>query len=120
MKVLIVDDSIIIRGALDQWLGEIDMEIVGHASNGYEAIEMASKMNPDIITLDLTMPEMDGMTALGKILEILPEVNIIIISALAGKATALRALKQGAASFLVKPFTREELHEVIEEVIEEM
>lgn len=120
MKVLIVDDSIIIRGALENWIGDLDLEIAGQAANGRQAVDMVAELNPDIVTLDISMPEMDGLTALEKILEIRPLTNVIIISALAGKETALKAIKKGAVSFLVKPFTKDELHEVFEEVLEDM
>ena len=120
MKVLIVDDSIIIRGAIENWLGDLDLEIVGSASNGKQAVEMAGSLRPHIITMDITMPEMDGLTAIERILEIHPEAQIIVVSALAGRETAMTAIKKGAVSFLLKPFTKDELHEVFEEVMEEL
>jgi two-component system, chemotaxis family, chemotaxis protein CheY len=119
VKVLIVDDSIIIRGAIENWLGDLDLEIVGRASNGKEAVELAGSLRPDIITMDITMPEMDGLTAIEHVLDIHPEARIIVVSALAGRETALTAIKKGAVSFLVKPFTKDELHEVFEEVMED-
>jgi two-component system chemotaxis response regulator CheY len=120
LKVLIVDDSMIIRGAIESWLGDLELEIVGQASNGVAAVEMVKRTRPDIVTLDITMPEMDGLTAIGHMLAIAPRTTIIVISALAGKDTALAAMKKGAASFLLKPFTRAELHEVFQEVMEAM
>lgn len=119
MKVLIVDDSIIIRGAIENWLGDLDLEIVGSAANGKQAVELANTLRPDLITMDITMPEMDGLTAIDRILELHPDARIIVVSALAGRETAMAAIKKGAVSFLLKPFTRDELHEVFEEVLEE-
>lgn len=119
MKVLIVDDSLIIRRSIENWLGDMDLEIADTASNGKEAVEKVASIKPDIVTLDITMPEMDGLTALEEILKIEPSTNVIIISALADKETALAAIKNGAVSFLLKPFNKEELQEVFQEVIEE-
>ena len=120
MTVLIVDDSIIIRGAIENWLSDLGLEIVGHAADGRQAVEMADSLKPDIVTMDITMPEMDGLTAIEHILKIHPEARIIVVSALAGRETAMTAIKKGAVSFLLKPFTREELHEVFEEVMEDL
>ena len=118
MKVLIVDDSEIIREAIQFWIGKFNLEIVGQAENGKEAVELVKTLKPDIVTLDITMPEMDGLTAMDEILKVQPKTKILIISALAAKEVALSALKKGAASFIVKPFTKEELEEVFKEVME--
>lgn len=119
MKILIVDDSEIIREAIESWLSKYNLEIVGKAGTGMEAIEMLKKTSPDIVTLDITMPELDGLSAMEEMLKIKPDTKIIIISALAAKEVALSAIKKGASSYLVKPFTARELQEVFEEVLEE-
>ncbi|MBN1409408.1 MAG: response regulator [Spirochaetales bacterium] len=119
MKVLIVDDSEIIREAISTWIKGSDIEIVGKAVNGQEAVEMVRQRKPDLVTLDITMPEMDGLTALEQIIKINPRVKVIIVSALAAKETALKAIKMGAVSYLVKPFTQAELREVFDEVRED-
>jgi two-component system, chemotaxis family, chemotaxis protein CheY len=118
MKILIADDSEIIREAVGEWITKFKFEISGKAENGKQALEMFKKLNPDIVTLDITMPEMDGLTAMEEMLKIKKETKIIIISALAAKETALAAIKKGAVSYLVKPFTRQELEEVFEEILE--
>ncbi|MBN2443630.1 MAG: response regulator [Spirochaetales bacterium] len=120
MKILIVDDSEIIREAIESWLGKYNLLVVGKAGTGVKAIELLKKTNPDIVTLDITMPEMDGLSAMEQMLKIKPDLKIIVISALAAKEVALSAIKRGAASFLVKPFTQAELQEVFEEVMEEI
>jgi two-component system chemotaxis response regulator CheY len=117
MRVLIVDDSHIILDAIENWLKEFRLEIVGKAFNGKDAVEIVKEKHPDIVTLDITMPEMDGLTALEKILEIAPGTKVIVISALSSRDIALSALRKGAVSYLVKPFTEEELKEVIKEAI---
>jgi two-component system chemotaxis response regulator CheY len=117
VKVLIVDDSHIIRDAIESWLSEFDLEIVGKTNNGKDAVELVREKRPEIVTLDITMPEMDGLTALEKILECEPQTKVIVISALSSKDVALTALRKGALSYVVKPFTEEELIEVFREVI---
>jgi two-component system, chemotaxis family, chemotaxis protein CheY len=118
MKVLIVDDSEIIREAIGTWIRGSGIEIVGKAVNGKEAVAMFREKKPDVVTLDITMPEMDGLTALAEMLKIDPQAKVIIVSALAARETALKAIKMGAASYLVKPFTQAELREVFSEVME--
>lgn len=120
MNLLIVDDSEIIREAIEEWVKPLKLTIVGLSGNGREALELFKNKLPDMVTLDITMPEMDGLSALESMLMVNPKAKIIIISALAAKEVALTAIKKGAASFLVKPFTREELVEVVQEVMEEM
>jgi two-component system chemotaxis response regulator CheY len=117
MRILIVDDSHIIRDAIENWLKEFNLEIIGKTYNGKDAVEIVREARPELVTLDITMPEMDGLTALEKILETAPETKVIIISALSSKDIALCALRKGAISYIVKPFTEEELKEVFREVI---
>jgi two-component system, chemotaxis family, chemotaxis protein CheY len=117
MRILIVDDSQIIRDAIETWLSEFNLEIAGKTNNGRDAVEIVRTLKPELVTLDITMPEMDGLTALEKILEVAPTTKVIVISALASKDVALAALKKGALSYITKPFTEDELKEVFREVI---
>ncbi len=119
MKVLIVDDSEIIQEAIQSWIGSFNLDVIGRAKDGKTALDIFRKESPDIVTLDITMPEMDGLTAMEKMLEIKPQAKIIIVSALAAKEIALSAIKKGAASYLVKPFTKLEIEEVFQEILEE-
>ncbi len=116
MKVLIVDDSEIIREAIEKWLGDFNLEVVGRAGDGRKALELYKQASPDIVTLDITMPEIDGLSVLDEIMKINPETRVIIISALSAKEIALSALKKGARSFLQKPFTKLELEDVFREI----
>lgn len=121
MKLMIVDDSNIIRNRISRISGDSRLpntEIVAIATNGAEAIELYSKTKPDIITMDLTMPEMDGVECTKAIIGMNPEVSILIVSALSDKATAINALKRGAQGFLYKPFTDEELINALLELAE--
>lgn len=118
-KLLIVDDSNIIRNKIARALGEYGLEITGMASNGHDAVERFDATRPEIVTMDLTMPEMDGIECIRKIHAIDPQVRILVVSALADKATAIQALKEGAQGFLCKPFTPEELTDAIGELLQE-
>ncbi|MDR1064416.1 MAG: response regulator [Azoarcus sp.] len=112
MKLLIVDDSAIIRSRIARILNDPRLKfisVVGMARNGVEAITLYLQQTPDIVTMDITMPEMDGVDCTEKMISLHPECNILVISALSDKATALKTLKKGAKGFLYKPFTDEEL-----------
>lgn len=120
MKLLVVDDSNIIRSriarlALQPMLQGLN--IVGLARNGVEAIAMFEKTRPDVVTMDLTMPEMDGGTCVSELMRRNPDINILIVSALSDKATAIDALKRGAKGFIYKPFTDRQLAEALLEVV---
>jgi two-component system chemotaxis response regulator CheY len=117
MKLMIVDDSNIMRRRIERSQQFEELELVGTASNGIEAIEMFRKMDPDVITMDLTMPQMDGIECIETIVRLKPAVRILVISALADKATAVEAMEKGANGFLNKPFTDRQLNEAIAELI---
>lgn len=109
MKLLIVDDSSIMRRTIEQHLKDYDLEIVGTASNGKQALEMVKELKPDAMTLDITMPEMDGLTCLENIKKIAPETKVMVITALSDKLTGLQALEKGAGWYLFKPVSNEDL-----------
>lgn len=117
MKLLIVYDSSVVRRKIERSVMRSLVEVVGSAANGRQAIEIAAQKRPDIVTLDLTMPEMDGLQCIDGILEIVPHARILVISALADKATALETLKKGAQGFLCKPFSDDELNDSLVELI---
>lgn len=120
MKFMVVDDSDVIRTKIKQALGSEDFEIVGSAQNGYEAVEQFKELRPRVMTLDITMPIMDGIETIKAIIEIDPEVRILVVSALADKATLINAMHLGAYGFLCKPFTDLDLVEAVEELIEDL
>ncbi|GAC1623761.1 MAG: response regulator [Nevskia sp.] len=112
MKLLIVDDSNIIRSRIARIALQPELRglvIVGLARDGREAVEICQREKPQLVTMDLTMPEMDGITCVEKIMAFDPRINILVVSALSDKATAIEALKRGARGFLYKPFTSEQL-----------
>ena len=118
-KFMVVDDSEVIREKISAVLGE-DFELVGTAKNGYEAVEQFKELKPVVMTLDITMPIMDGIETIQKILEIDDSVRILVVSALADKPTLIKAMSLGAYGFLCKPFTDYELADAVEELIEDL
>ena len=120
MKLMIVDDSKIVQNMIQRFLSEKNIEFAGKANNGKEALEIFSIVRPEIVTMDITMPEMDGIEAVKKIVEIDDNVRILVVSALADKATAIEALKNGAHGFLCKPFDERDLNDALYELIEDL
>ncbi len=117
LKLLIVDDSNIMRRRIERSQQFEELEVVGTAGNGVEALELFHKTNPDVVTMDLTMPQMDGIECIAKLVQLKPAVRILVISALADKATAVEAMERGANGFLNKPFTDRQLNEAIAELM---
>jgi two-component system chemotaxis response regulator CheY len=113
VKILIVDDSFVIRKTIEKYAAKLGIEDIFTAPNGMEALRIFQSERPDIVTMDITMPEMDGIQCLEEILKIDPAARVIIITALKDNSTGLLALKKGAAGFLLKPFTPEQIHDEI-------
>lgn len=120
MKFMVVDDSDIIRTKIQNVLDEESFEIVGTAKNGLEAVQQFKELQPKVITMDITMPFMDGIETIEKIIEIDDEARILVVSALSDKATLIKAMQLGAYGFLCKPFTDLELAEAVEELVEDI
>jgi len=116
-KLMIVDDSNIMRRRIERSNQFDELELVGSAANGLEALEMFKKTDPDVVTMDLTMPQMDGIECISKLVVLKPAVRILVISALADKATAVEAMEKGANGFLNKPFTDRQLNEAIADLM---
>ena len=117
MTLLIVDDSSIMRRTIERNLGDYDLQIVGMASNGEEALQIVEQKKPDVITLDITMPQMDGITCLENIMVIHPEAKVMIITALSDKLTGLLALDKGARGFMYKPVNPEDLKKAFDKML---
>jgi len=116
-KLMIVDDSNIMRRRIERSQQFEELELVGTAGNGVDALELFKRTDPDVVTMDLTMPRMDGIECIGKLVALKPAVRILVISALADKATAVEAMEKGANGFLNKPFTDRQLNEAIAELM---
>ncbi len=119
-KIMVVDDSNVIRNKIKTCLGDTPYEFVGAATNGLEAVEQFKLLKPHMITMDITMPHLDGIETIKRIMAIDDQVRILVVSALADKATAIEALKQGAYGFLCKPFSDLDVAEALEELMEDL
>lgn len=119
-KVLVVDDSNIIRRKIVRSCDSNLFHIVGTAENGADAVSQFLVLHPQIMTMDLTMPEMDGIRCVETIMKLDNTVRILVISALSDVSTGIEALEKGARGFLCKPFTDEQLNEALWELVEDM
>jgi len=117
-RLMVVDDSNVIRRRIERARDLPDIEFVGAARNGREALEMHQQLRPTMVTMDLTMPEMDGSECIVRLVERDPDILILVISALADKVTAIDALEKGARGFLYKPFTDRQLNNALRRLIE--
>lgn len=117
---MIVDDSNIIRSRIQRVYNADEFQLVAIAKNGAEAIDKFITHQPDIITMDITMPEVDGIECIQTITSQDENVRILVVSALSDKATGIKALSFGASGFLCKPFTDEELNEALDELVEDL
>lgn len=121
MRIMVVDDSNMIRTRISrvvQGSGLTNVVLVGLARNGAEAVRVARASHPDIVTMDLTMPEMDGVACIRELLQLFPKINILVVSALSDKSTAIAALRQGARGFVAKPFSDQELKMALLDMLE--
>ncbi len=116
-RLLIVDDSSVMRRTIEKNLKEYDLEIIGQAANGVEALEIIRDEMPEVITLDITMPEMDGIACLDEIMKIHPDAKVMIITALADKLTGLTALDKGARGFMFKPVNSDDLAKAFDKLL---
>mgnify|MGYP003588548537 FL=1 len=112
LRLMIVDDSSVVRTRIAGLLADprlADMEICGLAGDGELALALAREQKPDLVTMDLTMPNMDGEATIEALVGLFPNLRILVVSALADKATALRAIVKGAHGFVLKQFRNDEL-----------
>jgi two-component system chemotaxis response regulator CheY len=116
-KLMIVDDSNLMRRRIERSQQFEELELVGTAADGVQALELFKRTDPDVVTMDITMPHMDGIECIARLVEMKPAIRILVVSALADKATAVEAMERGANGFLNKPFTDRQLNEAIAELI---
>ena len=117
--LLVADDALIIRQIIKDMATSAGWTVVGEASNGQEAIERYRQLRPDAVTLDLVMPEHDGLHALHGIMEFDPRAKVLLVSALEQRGVLKEAFKAGAADFVAKPFDRQSLQATLEQLLPE-
>ena len=115
--IMICDDAAFMRMMIKDILTKNGYEIVAEAENGAVAVEKYSDAKPDLVLMDITMPDMDGIQALKKIKEIDPAANIIMCSAMGQQAMVIEAIQSGAKDFIVKPFQAERVLEAVKKVV---
>ncbi len=115
--VLIVDDTMFMRVTIANMLKEWGFKVVGEAANGRQAVDMYHALQPDIVTMDVTMPIMNGIEAVKEIMVDDPEAKIIMITALGKQSLVVEAISYGAKDFVTKPFTKEKLKLVVDNIL---
>lgn len=117
IRALVVDDESVVREGIATILSlQSDMEVVGEAYNGIQALELAAKTKPDVILLDLVMPKLDGLETIPKLKEMLPESRILVVTSFPESNRVYLAIKAGAIGFLLKDSTRVQLLQAIRDV----
>ena len=120
LKILIVDDSLIMRKNLERNLKILGHEIIGKAEDGQQSIDLYQSLNPDLVTMDITMQGLDGIAAVKKIKAIDPETNIIMVTSHGQESMVMEALKSGAKGYMLKPVTPDKLKEAIGRIFPEL
>ena len=116
-RILVVDDAAFMRMMIKNILVKNGYEVVGEAENGAVAVQMYKQLQPDLVTMDITMPDMDGIEGVKEILKIDPNAKIIMCSAMGQQAMVIEAIKAGAKDFIVKPFQQDRILQAVEKVL---
>jgi len=116
-RILIVDDAAFMRMMVKDILTKNGFDVVGEAADGAQAVEKFKELKPDLVTMDITMPEMDGITALKEIKGIDPNARVIMCSAMGQQAMVIDAIQAGAKDFIVKPFQADRVIEAIQKTL---
>lgn len=117
-RILIVDDSFYMRTMLKNMLTDAGYEVVGEAANGQQALEMTTATNPDLITLDVILPDNTGLDVLKGIREVNPTVKVVMCSAVGQEVIVNEALESGASAYIVKPFSEEKVLEIVSSALQ--
>lgn len=117
MKLLIVDDSLVVRNAIERSATVSDISEIMRAEDGAQAVDMFREHRHDLVTMDLTMPNLDGLGAITQIRALEPKISILVISALNSHQTAMEAISRGACGFLTKPFTERDVSDALGELV---
>ena len=116
-RVLIVDDALFMRTMLRNIFVESGFDVVGEAGSGVEAVERYRELSPDLTTMDIVMPELNGIEALKRIVALDPRARVVMCSALGQESLIIEALDAGARDFIVKPFKPAKVVEVAQKVL---
>ena len=116
-RVLIVDDAAFMRMNIRMKLEKNGFAIVGEADNGLEAIEQYQKLQPDLVTMDITMDKMTGIEALKEIIKLDPNASIVMLSAMGQERMVRDAIMNGAKSFIIKPFTEKHIVKALNQIV---
>lgn len=116
LTAIVVDDVAIMRKMLKDLLESQNFKVVGEAGNGQEAVDLCKAHDPNLVTLDITMPVMDGLTALKEIKKHNKAIQVVMVSAFGERGNVLEAIKNGAANFIVKPFNADKVIRVINSI----
>jgi len=116
-KVLVVDDAAFMRMMLKDILLKGGFEIAGEATNGTEAVRLYQELKPDLVTMDITMPEVDGIAAVKEIKKIDPNAKVVMVSAMGQQAMVIEAIQAGASDFIVKPFQPDRVLEALKKAL---
>ena len=117
IRVLVVDDAAFMRMMVKDILSKNGYEVVGEAENGLKAVEKWQELKPDLTTMDITMPEMDGISAVKEIKKIDPTAKVIMCSAMGQQAMVVEAIQAGARDFIVKPFQPDRVLEAVRKAV---
>ena len=116
-NILICDDAAFMRMIIKDILTKNGYNIAGEAENGAKAVEKYNELKPDLVLMDITMPEMDGIQALKKIKETDPNASVIMCSAMGQQAMVIESIQSGAKDFIVKPFQADRVLEAVQKVV---
>ncbi len=115
--VLVCDDAIFMRTMINDILSQAGFEVVGEAETGLQAVEKYQQLKPDLVTMDIVMPDMGGIDAVREIIKVDPEARILMCSAMGQQALVVEAIEAGAKDFVVKPFQPSRVLEAVERVL---
>lgn len=117
MKVLIIDDAVFMRTAIKSFLIKNGFEDIVEAQNGLEGLQKYKELRPDVVTMDITMPDMDGLEALKAIIAFDPNAKVIMVTAMGQEVMVKNAIMYGAKSFIVKPFKEDQVVNTIKKLL---
>ncbi len=116
-RILIVDDAAFMRMAIKNILVKHGYEVADEAENGQIGVSKYKDLKPDLVTMDITMPEMDGLSALKQIMDFDPNARVVMVSAMGQEQMVMEAIKSGAKSFIVKPFKEDHVIQTLSKVL---